>query len=84
MDDPEDFIGKLNAGELVYYVEYYYYPGTMSPLGTDIEDGDLGIVTGIVVTVLGYTTYQILWLKAGIVTNVARANLKLAYTTKPN
>jgi len=84
VDDPEDFIGNLQPGELVHYVEYHYYPGMTSTYHHDIEDGDLGIVTAKVMTILGYTTYQILWLRTGIVTNVARASLKLAYTIKPN
>lgn len=82
MDDPEDLTRKLTAGELVYYAEYHYYPSALPPFAGDIEDGALGIVTATVVTILGYTTYQILWLRAGIVTNVVRANLKLAYTIK--
>jgi len=84
VDDPLDFMSELRAGDLVYYAEYYYYPGMTSSIRDDIIDGDMGIVVQEIVTVLGYRTYQVWWVRAGLTTNVARANLKLAYTIKPN
>lgn len=81
MDEPADFRGQLQPGELVLYTEYSYYPGMTSSIKDDVNNGEMGIVVGKIITVLGYTTYQILWLRTGIVTNVARANVKLAYTT---
>lgn len=82
MDEPADFMGQLQPGELVLYSEYNYYPGMTSSRRDDVNNGDMGIVMGKITTALGYTTYQILWLRTGVMTNVARANLKLAYTTE--
>ena len=84
MDDPLDFMSELRAGDLVYYAEYYYYPGMTTSIRDDVVNGDIGIVVGEVVTVLGYRTYEVWWVKAGYAMNVARANLKLAYTIKPH
>ena len=75
-------MGQLQPGELVLYSEYNYYPGMTSSRRDDVNNGDMGIVMGKITTALGYTTYQILWLRTGVMTNVARANLKLAYTTE--
>ena len=82
MDDPLDFMTELLAGDLVYYAEYYYYPGMTSSLREDLIDGDMGIVVQQTITVLGYKTYEVWWVRAGFASNVARANLKLAYTIK--
>ena len=82
MDEPADFMGQLQSGELVIYSEYSYYPGLTSSLRDEVRNDDMGIVMGKITTVLGYTTYQVLWLRTGVMTNVARANLKLAYTTE--
>ena len=74
----EDYL----VGDLVRYVEYFYYPGIPTSSMNRVKNGDVGIVINRVDTVYGNELYDVYWLKAQIRCFTASLNLKLAYLTK--
>ena len=76
--DKDDYI----VGDLVRYVEYFYYPGIPTNSMNRVQNGDIGIVINKVDTVYGNELYDVYWLKANIRCFTASLNLKLAYLIK--
>ena len=70
------------VGDLVKYVEYFYYPGIPTASNRRITNGDIGIVIDTVHTMYGNELYDVYWLKANIRNFTAALNLKLAYLGK--
>ena len=67
------------VGDLVRYVEYFYYPGIPTASDRRIVNGDVGIVIGTVHTMYGNELYDVYWLKGNVRNFTAALNLKLAY-----
>ena len=72
---PEAYV----VGDLVRYVEYFYYPGIPTSSTKSVSNNDIGIVVAEVNTVYGNTLYDVYWLRANIRCYTASLNLKLAY-----
>ena len=67
------------VGDLVRYVEYFYYPGIPTSSSRSLMNGDIGIVIDAVHTMYGNELYDVYWLRANIRNFTAALNLKLAY-----
>tara|TARA_R100000008_G_scaffold19874_1_gene10246 strand:+ start:207 stop:455 length:249 start_codon:yes stop_codon:yes gene_type:complete len=70
-------------GDLVQYVEYFYYPGIPTSSMRLIENGDIGLVIDKVDTMYGDELYDVYWLKAQVRCYTATLNLKMAYLEEP-
>jgi hypothetical protein len=83
MDIPNDFIvdntidSGYIVGDLVAYIELFSHSIPKDP--HNAREGDIGIVTRIGSTYLGYTVYHVLWLRSGLIQTIPYANLKIAY-----
>ena len=77
-DNPEVYV----VGDLVRYIEYFYYPGIPTASNHSVQNNDIGIVISEVNTVYGNTLYDVYWLRANLRCYTARLNLKLAYLKK--
>ena len=67
------------VGDLVKYIEYFYYPGIPTSSDHRVTNGDIGIVIARVDTVYGNQLYDVYWLRANMRCYTATLNLKLAY-----
>ena len=68
-------------GDLVQYVEYFYYPVRAKLTEDDAKNGDVGIIIDTVHTMYGNELYDIYWLRTGKRSFTPAINLKLAYLT---
>ncbi len=66
-------------GDLVQYVQYFYYPVRAKLTEDDAKNGDVGIIIDTVYTMYGNELYDIYWLRTGKRSFTAAINLKLAY-----
>ena len=78
----KDNLDEYVVGDLVRYVEYFYYPGIPTASNHAVQNNDIGIVIAEVNTVYGNTLYDVYWLKANLRCYTASLNLKLAYLQK--
>ena len=67
-------------GDLVQYVEYFYYPTAVRVTAhDDLRNNDVGIVVDTVYSMYGNELYDIYWLRTGKRSFTQAINLKLAY-----
>lgn len=66
-------------GDLVQYVEYFYFPSRPYFNPTGLQNNDIGIVIETVHTMYGNELYDVYWLRTGTRNYTAAMNLKLAY-----
>lgn len=66
-------------GDLVQYIEYFYFPHRPLNQSIGLQNNDIGIVIDTVQTMYGNELYDVYWLRTGMRNYTAAMNLKLAY-----